>query len=720
MNIGTLILVISNLTIFFVGLFTLYKNTRSSTNRLFALLSLALICWTTANYVSITPQDSEVVFSSIKLVFTSVVVQNTAFYLFVSTFPLNKIPIRRKPLMIYLASGFVVALAALTGVIFKGYTLDAGVFKLEPSPLIVIFILHALFSIVGGFVRLFRREKKAGVVLKNQLMLLFIASIVLMMVVPLTNFLLPAVFKVNSFVKISPIYTLVFASVIAYAIVKQKLFDIKAVVARSVAYVAMLMLLIAAYGIGLFGISTLIFGADNNVNTSEFALYTTIAIVLALSFPRIKQLVDRLTNKIFFRDYYDTQEVISSIGDVIVGSISTTKIKRGAVDALRPALKPDYIAFLMLDQLGSVRQDDLQSEFWKAKTNKPLQQVLHGLKKEVIVYEQISEKDHHLKDILREEDIGLIAPLVTKKETVGYLVAGSKKSGSIYTDQDTELIKIVSNELAVALQNAQRFEEIQAFNLTLQEKVDEATKELKKTNKKLIELDEAKDEFISMASHQLRTPLTSIKGYISMLLDGDMGKFSKEQDQALKEAFTSSQRMVFLISDFLNVSRIKTGKFVIDTKEVDLSEMVKQELVQLKEMAESKNLKMVYDAPAKFPKVKLDENKMHQVMMNMMDNAIYYTPKDGKITTQLYVDGKDVVFKVIDTGIGVPKAEQHKLFSKFFRAGNAKKTRPDGTGLGLFMAQKVVVAQGGAVIFESVEGKGSTFGFRFPLSKIKA
>jgi signal transduction histidine kinase len=177
--------------------------------------------------------------------------------------------------------------------------------------------------------------------------------------------------------------------------------------------------------------------------------------------------------------------------------------------------------------------------------------------------------------------------------------------------------------------------------------------------------------------------------------------------------------MVFLISDFLNVSRIKTGKFVIEPKEVNLVEMVGQELVQLKEMAESKNLKMVFEPPVDFPIVKLDENKMHQVMMNMMDNAIYYTPNDGTITVQLYVDGKDVVFKVVDTGIGVPKAEQHKLFSKFFRAGNARKTRPDGTGLGLFMAQKVILAQNGTMIFESEEGKGSTFGFRFPLTTIK-
>lgn len=177
--------------------------------------------------------------------------------------------------------------------------------------------------------------------------------------------------------------------------------------------------------------------------------------------------------------------------------------------------------------------------------------------------------------------------------------------------------------------------------------------------------------------------------------------------------------MVYLIADFLNVSRIKTGKFVIEPKEVDLPMVVSEEITQLREMAGSRDITLQYQAPEVFPKVMLDDNKIRQVMMNIVDNAIYYTPAGGTVTIQLFVDSADVVFKVIDTGIGVPKREQHKLFTKFFRAGNARKARPDGTGLGLFMAQKIIAEQGGSIIFESTEGKGSTFGFRFPLSKIK-
>lgn len=305
-------------------------------------------------------------------------------------------------------------------------------------------------------------------------------------------------------------------------------------------------------------------------------------------------------------------------------------------------------------------------------------------------------------------DSAYLIKLRVRKKLVGMMVVGFPAGLKQLSQRDSLLIDRLSEAVGVAVDSKLLFEENQ-----------QVLKQLKKSNEKLRALDEAKDEFISMASHQLRTPLTSIKGYLSMLIEGDLGKLTKAQQSALKEAFGSSQRMVFLIADFLNVSRMKTGRFVIDPKEMDLVTTVQEELTQLKDMAGAKDITIVYAPPHEIPHVMLDDNKIRQVMMNMVDNAIYYTPNGGSITIQLYHTAEEIIFKVIDTGIGVPKSEQHKLFTKFFRAGNARKARPDGTGLGLFMAQKIIVEQGGAVIFESVEGKGSTFGFRFPLAKIR-
>lgn len=255
----------------------------------------------------------------------------------------------------------------------------------------------------------------------------------------------------------------------------------------------------------------------------------------------------------------------------------------------------------------------------------------------------------------------------------------------------------------------------------LQQKVEAATRELKAANLELQRLDETKDEFVSMASHQLRTPLTSVKGYLSMVLEGDAGKLNDDQRKLLMEAFTSSERMVRLIGDFLNVSRLQNGRFVIDRSEqVDLAKIVENEIANVQEIAEGKGIGIAYHQPSHFPALFLDEDKLRQVIMNYLDNAIFYSPESKTVSVRLYTSDGQAILEVVDHGIGVPKAAQGKLFTKFFRADNARKQRPDGTGIGLYLAKKVVDGHDGKVIFSSKEGEGSTFGFRLPIKKLSA
>ncbi|HEX4774293.1 MAG TPA: HAMP domain-containing sensor histidine kinase [Candidatus Saccharimonadales bacterium] len=300
-----------------------------------------------------------------------------------------------------------------------------------------------------------------------------------------------------------------------------------------------------------------------------------------------------------------------------------------------------------------------------------------------------------------------IMKLLARRQIVGLLVIGFLTPLGQLSEADTALMDRLSESIGVALDNKLLFEENQRV-----------LRQLKESNSKLLALDEAKDDFISMASHQLRTPLTSVKGYISLVLEEDAGKISQQQHKLLGQAFSSSQRMVYIIADLLNVSRLRTGKFIMESSPVNLADVVEQELAQLQDTAESRSLKLIFDKPADFPILMLDDTKTRQVIMNFVDNAIYYTPAGGEITVKLADRPTAVELRVEDTGIGVPKSEQPHLFTKFYRAANARKARPDGTGLGLFMAKKVVIAQSGSIIFESHEDKGSTFGFTLNKSKL--
>jgi signal transduction histidine kinase len=513
--------------------------------------------------------------------------------------------------------------------------------------------------------------------------------------------------------RFGPVFTLIAVSLIGYAIVRHRLFDIRLYAIRSLAYVLSASVLALLYVIPAVLLTTYVLRTDVDAKTLTALVIITLGV--AFFFQSVRKFFDTATKRLFYRDAYDPQDLFNRFNKLLVATVDVDKLLRNATGLVVTNLKSEFCTIgLLRTGKSSIRLSGTGASAVTKEGLERIQVMLKDTRVFPVVTDMLEQEHHDLKVLLERNGIAMIAPLFEHPNAeLGYLILGSKKSGSPYTDQDCKVVSSLANELSLAMQNALRFEEIEKFNATLQDKIDDATRKLRRTNEKLRTLDETKDEFITMASHQLRTPLTSVKGYLSMVLEGDAGKLSKQQRQLLTQSFISSQRMVYLIADLLNLSRLNTGKFVIEPTSVDLSEVVQGEIDQLRETAKSRNLSLVYERPANFPPLMLDETKIHQVVMNFIDNAIYYTPSGGTITIELRDTPTSVEYRVIDNGIGVPKTEQHRLFTKFYRAGNARRARPDGTGLGLFMAKKVIAAQGGTVLFESEEGKGSMFGFRF-------
>ena len=252
----------------------------------------------------------------------------------------------------------------------------------------------------------------------------------------------------------------------------------------------------------------------------------------------------------------------------------------------------------------------------------------------------------------------------------------------------------------------------------IRQEVERLAKDLEKANVRLKELDRQKTEFVSIASHQLRSPLTAIKGYASLLLEDSFGKLPKEAVGAIKKIFDSSHYMAASIEDFLNVSRIELGTVKYDLKEVNISKLVKEVGESLTPAATDKHLEIRFVGKCDTPcVVNGDIGKLRQVVLNLIDNAIKYTPK-GEIVVTVSTDKIKKVAQIAikDSGVGIPSEVLPTLFKKFSRAKNANEVNVMGTGLGLFVAKQFVEAHKGRIWAESLgQGSGSTFLVELPL-----
>lgn len=535
------------------------------------------------------------------------------------------------------------------------------------------------------------------------------------------NLLLPLANN-YSYTQLGPGGTIFFIAASALAMARYKLMDVRAVAVRTVTYILSVATLAFIYFMLAYLASLAIFGGDITTAVSMSPINVVLALILAFIFQPVKRFFDQITDRVFYRNRYDTGDFLIRVGRILTSTTELQDILSKVGQEICQTLKANGSLFLVFRDDGP---DELVGEGVDREFSEEELAVLASIsgatKGGLLIVDRLgvsgAPDNKKLRTLLSKRHISLVLPLISADRTIGYFMLGEHMSG-VYGQQDTEALEAIANELVIAVQNARSVQALRDLNANLEQRIVDATKELRKNNDQLRQADEAKDEFVSMASHQLRTPLTSIKGYISMVLEGDAGEITPMQKKLLEEAFTSSERMVHLIGDFLNVSRLQTGKFVLDPRLTDLADLVEEEVDGLKETAKARLLKLEYRKPSLMPSLYIDDGKIHQVIMNFLDNAIYYSMEHTTITVRLAVEGSDVVFEVHDTGIGVPKKEQVRLFTKFFRATNARKQRPDGTGIGLFLAKKVILSHGGTMVFESAEGKGSTFGFRLPIKKL--
>lgn len=685
------------------------KAPQRGINRSLAALSALAGGWTTVAYLEDAVSSIELARFLVGVDFALAALMCAAFTSFSLCFAFRRPPAWALILPWIPATAFFV-LSAVTSTVITQVSRQPGGLQFETGPLFLLYALCIVGLLTAGIAALLYQVSHSRGIERVQGEFVLLGLFVSSFVVAFTNLILPRLMETPAAVsRLGSFSIAIFVGTTGYAIVRHRLLDIRLVVARSIAYSLLILILGSSYAASLFLLQATLF--RESVGVSQIISSSLLALIMALTFQPLRHFLERVTDGVFFRDRYDAGELLARLGRTVSSTIILNELTRRVLSEVVESFHLEGGAILVRDRdekLLVQNQRLLKNQIGLAD----VESLFHH--HQPTVFDDLPEG--HRKALLRRLGVSVIVPLEARDGIVGLILLGAKKSGDPYSEGDLEVLQILAPELSVGIENARAYHQIERFNETLRLRVERATRKLREANSHLRELDKAKDEFISLASHQLRTPLTAIKGYLSMVEQGDAGRLKPEQAEFIHIASEGAERMASLIDDLLNVSRMDAGRFVIDRTPVDLAEMVEQEMKELQPHADSRHLKLVYHAPKqKLPTLMLDSTKTRQVIINFIDNAIYYT-KEGTVLVSLERVGEAVEFRVKDTGIGIPPQAQEKLFAKFFRAENARDVRPDGTGLGLYLAKQVVEIQGGEIVFASELGKGSTFGFRFPIS----
>ena len=516
--------------------------------------------------------------------------------------------------------------------------------------------------------------------------------------------------------------------ILAYAILRYRFMDIRLVLGRGAIYALSFITIIALAFL-------LIFLSNQFASNVPFNITGPLILIISiLLFQPVFRFFEKLASKYFYYTFYSYQAVLTDLGRKLTQFLDLDKLSSLIVSTLMNTMKLDKTVVLLREpgdgeyiiqkNIGFREENGIslvKDNFltvWLERTQKPL------------VYEEISliirdttdkeekERLEQLKSNMKRIEAALCLPLFLEEKIIGMIVLGNKLSGEPYSTQDIELLTNLANQASIALQNAKLYSEVKGFSKKLEREVEKATKELKEAYEELKALDKAKSEFISIASHQLRTPLTAIKGYISMMLEKTYGKPPEKMERPLKNIYTSNERLIKLVNDLLNVSRIEAGRMEMELEKLSLEEIITSVVEELKNIVRNKDIYLKFEKPEKaLPKILADREKIRQVIMNVIDNAIRYTEQGG-ITVKIKDLKSKIQIVVSDTGTGLTKYELSKMFESFSRGAAGTKLYTEGVGLGLYVAKRFVEMHNGKIWAESKgRDKGSTFYIELPLKE---
>ncbi|MFA6030635.1 MAG: GAF domain-containing sensor histidine kinase [Elusimicrobiota bacterium] len=405
------------------------------------------------------------------------------------------------------------------------------------------------------------------------------------------------------------------------------------------------------------------------------------------------------------RELRTVQEVTEAISEHpdqpdVLGAIASTVAK---------ALEADVCAFLLLDdtagdlvtQPGAFGLEDDEGSLYRISLKNEMASSVRVFRSGQAFMTGDAQNDPRVlaryARLWRCHSLAVV-PLKIEARRIGVMRVGSFRK-NFFNESHLQFVRVIAEEAAVLIESAMM------------------TKRLAEMNRQLAHLHRLKDDFVSTVSHEFKTPLTTITGFLSVVLDEEAGPLSKDQRRFLTSCKAASERLRLLVSGLLDISKLEGG-LRMEFASVALDDLARLAVENHLWDAEKGGVSVILEAPKRLPPVHGDEKWLAQVLDNLLSNAVKFTPRGGKVELALENKGECVEVRVCDSGIGIPEEDRERIFEKFYRGKNREKLRTPGTGLGLAICRSIIDKHEGRIWFESEAGKGTRFFFQVPVSKV--
>ncbi|MEK7624479.1 MAG: ATP-binding protein [Patescibacteria group bacterium] len=498
----------------------------------------------------------------------------------------------------------------------------------------------------------------------------------------------------------------------AYAIARYRLMDIRFALGKTLVY------FLTYATIVLAGLSAFYLG-DFFFKQWFFLLFFRLVffILLFVWFPGLSKFFEKLGGKYFYYTAYQARKTFSELGSELAKILNFEQLEKVVSQSISRAFNVKTVRFLLMEEIQK-NHPLLAQYFFKTQQSLVAEEILF-----------LSNQDSRNKEFLvqtreqmLQDNIEICLPLFFQQKLIGLIFVGEKANNEAYSQEEIDLLTQFSYNIAIVLQNTQLYGQLEYLTQNLQKKVDEQTAEIrksyeveKKAHDELKKLDIAKDQFILIAQHHLRTPLTIMKGFLSVVLKSK-NKFEPKVIGYVEKISASTNRLAQIVNEFLDIAQFQAGRGLLKIKEIDFYGLIKEITEELSlEMKKKKLFLKVVPRAEDWPLIPADREKLKPALFNIIDNAIKYT-KEGGITIVLEKNNSKIILSVQDTGIGLEPEEINHLFSEVFERGEeAKKTFPTGRGIGLYVTSSIVNAHEGRIWAESDgRNKGSKFCLELP------